>query len=250
MNAAGSSALLIAHPGHELLVHYWMERAHPLVFVLTDGSGSSGEERRGQSVRIIEAAGASVGSVFALASDRDWYDAVLVGDRGLFDRASSAITEACVGAGVDRIVTDAIEYFNPMHDLCHALARGVSHGVARAGGGEVELLDFPNERPELKTTRPAHALRVPDDAVSRKAAAVASYDALATEVERRTGDADLLRNERLYAVDRGAGWPQEPPEEPFYERFGRQRIGDGRYARLITYREHVRPLSVALAESR
>lgn len=32
------AALVVAHPGHELLVHHWMETAKPLVLVLTDGS--------------------------------------------------------------------------------------------------------------------------------------------------------------------------------------------------------------------
>ncbi|HEX8245140.1 MAG TPA: hypothetical protein VF541_16635, partial [Longimicrobium sp.] len=42
---AGTPALVVAHPGHELRVYGWMERARPLVFVLTDGSGSGSEGR-------------------------------------------------------------------------------------------------------------------------------------------------------------------------------------------------------------
>ena len=34
--------LFVAHPGHELCVHGWLEIARPKVFVLTDGSGRSG----------------------------------------------------------------------------------------------------------------------------------------------------------------------------------------------------------------
>ena len=33
------TALVIGHPGHELLVHGWLEVARPIVFVFTDGSG-------------------------------------------------------------------------------------------------------------------------------------------------------------------------------------------------------------------
>ena len=36
------AALIVAHPGHELRVHHWMELARPLVLVLTDGSGRQG----------------------------------------------------------------------------------------------------------------------------------------------------------------------------------------------------------------
>ena len=40
------------------------------------------------SLRIIEAAGASVGPVFGLAPDKDWYAAILAGEYSLFDQAS------------------------------------------------------------------------------------------------------------------------------------------------------------------
>lgn len=41
------AGLMIAHPGHELLVHGWLEVAHPRVFVLTDGSGRCAQSRLG-----------------------------------------------------------------------------------------------------------------------------------------------------------------------------------------------------------
>ena len=52
--------------------------------------------------------------------------------------------------------------------------------------------------------------------------------------------------ERLFAVDVHRGWSALPPEEPFYEKFGRQMIARGTYADLITYADHVRPLALML----
>ena len=36
--AVGRTALFVAHPGHELRIYGWLERARPQVHVLTDGS--------------------------------------------------------------------------------------------------------------------------------------------------------------------------------------------------------------------
>lgn len=69
--------LVVAHPGHELLLHDWMERLKPQVCVLTDGSGGQGPARLNETVRVVEATGASVGPVFGVAPDRSFYQAIL-----------------------------------------------------------------------------------------------------------------------------------------------------------------------------
>ena len=111
------SALLIAHPGHELFLHHWLEREHPIVFVLSDGSGGNGQDRCAESARLIRETGASTGPVFGFVSDKRWYAAILAGERELFDRARQLILTACRAAGVRRVVTDPVELYNPLHDL-------------------------------------------------------------------------------------------------------------------------------------
>jgi hypothetical protein len=37
-----SGALIVAHPSHETRLHGWLEAASPRVYILTDGSGLSG----------------------------------------------------------------------------------------------------------------------------------------------------------------------------------------------------------------
>ena len=245
-NRSTPSALLVAHPGHELLLHHWLEREHPLVFVLADGSGGNGQDRCAASARVIREAGASIGPVFGFASDKRWYAAILGGERDLFDRARRLIAAACRDAQVRRLVTDSVELYNPMHDLCNALAVGVVREIRHAGG-EIELLDYALEHPELKTGPARLELSLPPDALQRKLAAVDSYLQLIAEVERRDWPTSAYGWVRLYARDADCGWPAEPADEPFYERFGRRRIEEGLYRELITYRAHVRPLAMALS---
>ena len=142
-----AAALVVAHPGHELLLHHWMERTRPIVFALTDGSGGSGVSRSAHSARVVTAAGGRVGPVFGAKTDREWYEAILEGDRELFRDVAHRIGAACVEDGATYVVTDPVEYFNPMHDLCAALASFVARSVASATGREVGLFDYPIERP-------------------------------------------------------------------------------------------------------
>src|SRR5262245_62950864 len=82
--AAGRSALVIAHPGHELRVHGWLEQTRPLVFVLTDGSGGAGRPRIDSTARVLERVGAKPGAIFGRFADRELYAAILAGDHDVF----------------------------------------------------------------------------------------------------------------------------------------------------------------------
>jgi hypothetical protein len=57
--------------------------------------------------------------------------------------------------------------------------------------------------------------------------------------------ADAFRREWLSLV--AAHEPLDPGEiQPFYERYGEQRVADGAYGEVIRYRSHIRPLAAAL----
>src|SRR4051794_37292284 len=80
----GKCALLVAHPGHEIHVHGWLETTRPIVYVLTDGSGRSGRSRLKSTTRLLAAAGARPGVIYGRFADRALYEAVLRRDTALF----------------------------------------------------------------------------------------------------------------------------------------------------------------------
>jgi len=65
------AALVIAHPGHELLVHGWLELMRPLVFVLTDGSGRTNQSRLESTTEIVNHTGVKLGCIYGRLSDRE-----------------------------------------------------------------------------------------------------------------------------------------------------------------------------------
>lgn len=225
--------LIVAHPGHELRLFAWMEKERPLVSILTDGSGSAAASRVGYSAALLTACGAAAGPVMGLLADRAWYAAILAGDAGPFMAAADAIVAAAERGAL--VVSDPVEGYNPMHDLCSAVADRVAAGLggrratfplmAASGVGEVLSLDAATER--------------------RKRAAVEAYLPLAEEA------AGLLRSHpralgHEAIVPAEFDWPAALPEPPAYERIGAARAAAGVYGTTIAYAAHVRPLALRL----
>ena len=83
------AVLVVAHPGHELRVHGWLELARPQVWVLTDGSGHGASSRLASTSAVLARAGARPGSIYGRLSDRAAYAMILDGD----DAAVFALVE-------------------------------------------------------------------------------------------------------------------------------------------------------------
>jgi hypothetical protein len=75
------SALVVAHPGHELRVFGWVEATRPRVYVLTDGSGRGGRSRLPATTRILAETGAVPAGIYGRLTDHDAYDAITVINR-------------------------------------------------------------------------------------------------------------------------------------------------------------------------
>src|SRR6266404_3972148 len=123
--------LIVAHPGHELRLFDWMERERPLVYILSDGSGGAQGSRLDYSVAAIRAAGATVIEGSGQRSDRQWYAAILAGDIPAFMQTADAITAAALTMHAPLVVSDAADGYNPLHDLCQAIAGAVVQRIAR-----------------------------------------------------------------------------------------------------------------------
>lgn len=239
---SGRTLLLHAHPGHELRLFGWMERHRPTLFLMTDGSGS-GAPRTEHSLQSAESAGARPGSVFGFASDRDWYAAILNADTTLFNIVIDAIVDMAIAERVTLIVSDAVDGYNPMHDLCEAVAaaatmhlrrRGqdVSHLAARAvaGGRDDDIVT---------------EIKLDGDAQHRKQAAVDAYTPLAEEVQNLLAeDPEALCREQL----RRPTFAWRAQWSPSWENIGASRVASSKYSRRIEYARHVRPLALALLE--
>jgi hypothetical protein len=250
--AGTRAALVIAHPGHELRVHHWLERARPLVLVLTDGSGHTDRSRLASTTAVLERTGATPGPIYGRLSDRELYRAILAGDAALFSDLADEIAGILVKEGVEYVVGDAVEGFNPGHDVCRLLLNAAllrmeeSHGRS-LGNFEILLDGGPQECP-MEDQAEAIVLELDAEAIARKLASARSYPEMAGEVAKalaRHGE-EPFRIECLRPVRYGLDIGRRFVHPPYYESYGEKQVAAGVYQEVLRFRQHLAPLAERL----
>ncbi|HEV7681259.1 MAG TPA: hypothetical protein VGO68_03990 [Pyrinomonadaceae bacterium] len=195
------AALVVAHPSHELRVHGWMQTTRPLVFVLTDGSGRTGEPRMEATSKVLTDLGAQSGSIYGRFTDREIYDAFLKGDFQLFIELAKQLADAFSRHRIQFVVADAAEGYSPTHDACRLLTDAAVEIVRRKHKRQIANFDVavvgpPDECPEQNREQ-AIWLHLDDEAFARKFATARSYSPdLARDVDA------ALRGEPFKGVKR------------------------------------------------
>lgn len=229
-----------------------MEQARPLVFVLTDGSGWSGEARIASTSLLIDHSSARVGSIYGRLSDRAIYAAMLANDAACFIDLADELADAFVAEGADCVVSDAIEGYNPSHDVCRIVTNAAVRLARRTRGQRIAAYDFPLDgAPDAcpaDVRDDAIWMRLDDEALTRKLAAARSYPELRSEVERALGrfGPAAFKTECLRPVNEADRYGWDPAQVPYYETYGEQRVAAGAYDTVLRFREHVRPIADAL----
>ncbi|HVT59450.1 MAG TPA: hypothetical protein VHR45_13745 [Thermoanaerobaculia bacterium] len=247
---SGRAALVIGHPGHELRVHGWLELAKPLVLVLTDGSGSGRESRLASTRDLLARAGARPGPIFGALTDRHLYEALLARRFDVFSDLADQLAEVLRREQVEVVAGDAIEGYNPGHDVCRLVVNAALERLAAAQGHAPRSLDFllagPPGAGAAEAGRGGIILELDEAALARKLAAARGYPGLAEEVqqiEARFG-AQSFRLECLRPADRRLD-VAALFSAPFYERHGEKQVAAGIYREVVRLRRHVLPLALA-----
>jgi len=245
------AALVIAHPGHELMIHGWLELARPLVFVLTDGSGRTNRSRLDSTTKILGQAGAKPGCIYGRLSDHAAYAAILDHEFDLFIRLAKELAEALTTGQIDYVAGDAAEGYSPTHDVCRLIINVAVEIANRATARPLGNFAFYLRPRELDCEEPCAEdiyLKLDEKAFARKIARAKGYAGLAAEVSAalNRNPIDAFRAECLHRVDmiNENNWDGQ---RRFYEEYGEQQVAQGYYERVLRYREHIEPLARALA---
>ena len=248
-----TAALVIAHPGHELRVHHWVERARPITFTLTDGSGYANGSRIASTTAVLQRAGARPGAIFGPMSDHELYQAILAGHQHVFAPLVETLALELRRAGISYVVGDAVEGFNPGHDVCRLLLNAAVLRIEAATGrrlGNLEyLLEGPPDHDREEELTGSIMLTLEEEAYRRKIAAANSYPEMAREVSRSVAayGAAKFRTECLRPVHYGFDIASRLSLPCFYEEYGKGQVAGGRYREVIRFREHIAPLASYIA---
>ncbi|BAB48238.1 hypothetical protein [Mesorhizobium japonicum] len=230
--------LILAHPGHELRIHHWIELSKPRIYLLTDGSGGRHSARTQYSRDLVEAAGATAGAVFGDMPDAVWYKALLAGDSGFFADVLARIHADLSDMQDVQIVSDAVDGYNPMHDLAYAFGDAINRLLQRPARKQLCSAAVPNVPGAVEVE-----IQLDSAARARKMAAVKAYTPLADEA-RQILDRDPQCFDRELLISQHFDW--DAPWTPDWERIGKERVANKVYDRCITYKENVQPVAQRL----
>jgi hypothetical protein len=243
------AALVIAHPGHELRVYHWLKLSQPTVFVLTDGSGRTGNSRIQRTTSILQACGADFGTVYGRVTDAGLYDAIIRQDAAYFVGLAAELADCFRRKEIDYVVGDALEGYNPAHDLCRYLTNAAIMSLPQDGkrpeNYDVLIGNRNGAGTELNGRR-GFSFELEPGPLAEKLQMAQTYTELMTDVQRVLTDEGIesVKTEQLrYLSDFTFG---SSSETPHYEVYGRQQVASGHYRELLTYRDHLRPIAEAL----
>jgi hypothetical protein len=244
-----ATALVIAHPGHELRVFEWARHHHARVYVLTDGSGRSGVSRLSSTASLLDSLRCERGEVFGAVSDREIYRAIREHDYAFFLELLDVLSASFQSHDIELVAGDATEWFNPAHDVCRMLINAATEVSQMATGREISNYEFCLTEWEQGTQETHDGqcwhMNLDDGSLHAKLDAANAYLELRDEVERAVASRgeEHFRTECLRRVTE-----RRPivPEKPFYETWGEKRVAEGEYASVIRYQEHILPLQQAI----
>jgi hypothetical protein len=220
-----------------------------VVHVLTDGSGSQGRSRLSSTRGVLQATGARPGFLFGRFTDRDLYALLLDRRWDVFLDEAQSLARALADEGSEVVVGDAIEGYNPGHDVARLLLNAAVT-LLRARGRSVANLEFEVEGPPSRCAAAAAEWRLDldEEALARKLNAARGYSEMAGEVEEalaRHGETPF-RCECLRPAPASVAALERLPKPPRYEAFGEARVEARVYSQVIRLEEHLLPLARAL----
>lgn len=205
---SGNWALAIAHPGHELRLHGFLEQAKPFVFILTDNSEAKGQDLMWESIKVIDRATKQgitnitpeklkdpfMRKVLKI-SLKDGEDKNHVKDSMIEYEVVNRHTDFLnyyvdfmadnlIRFKINYLVCDASEDYHLTHEVVRMLCDLAILRVKQRTGDDIILYDYAVTKPYDSIVH-EHCIRVElnDDAVERKLHAVCSYPLGVQELE-------------------------------------------------------------------
>ena len=245
-------ALVIGHPGHELRIYRFMELYKPVVFVLTDGSGSAASSRIDKTRRIIQNTGCTEGGIIARFTDKEIYNHILQKNHPVFRSLAGELGNEFAKHDIDVVAGDSNEGFSPTHDLCRYIINCAVRQYALRKNKNVPNYEFyleaaPDKFPKEKESE-LMQIHLDAEQFDRKYRAALEYPELAFELKRflEMFGKKPFQTEYLWPViseTNPVGWQSALPD---YETTGKQRMADGIYADAITFSHHLLPIAQQL----
>jgi LmbE family N-acetylglucosaminyl deacetylase len=244
--------MIFSHPNHELGLYGFEQRVRPSFVFLTDGST---EKRIGESKAALDAIGLLEKARYLLYPESSIYERMLDGDVAYFEEIVERVRAVVDEIEPEQVFCDAVEFYNPTHDISLPITR-----AALAGRPDVEVFEVPlayqpsngadtiMQRVMPSRREEAISIRLtPEATAAKRRARDEIYSVLRADLgETICGIAEeQLAIEEMRPADRGL---QPVPGECRlrYDERGRLFLERGEVDRALTWAEHYRPVAERL----
>jgi hypothetical protein len=249
-----TSLVVFSHPNHELAVFGLVQRLRPYLVYLTDGGG---EDRVDQTRRGLAGLGLLDRASFLGYPEQAFYDALLDTDAAFFAGVASDVGRHLRAVQPDRVLCDAVEFYNPVHDLSLPIVRAAARAAGPTVAFEVPLIhQAPGDGEVYSVQRRPPSRRAGEIAIdltdAEVDAKIEARDRIYTILARQMGPVITalprahLAREVVSPADEALTEPQ-PDCVLRYERRARLLAARGAIDREITYARHYRPVAASLA---
>jgi hypothetical protein len=184
------------------------------------------------------------------------YRAILEQDMALFVELAERFATLLVDHAIDSMAGDALEGYNPTHDVCRLLIDKAVSIAEHRHRRSIKNYAFPLIATASSAEVPAEAWRTTLSPVqlaqklaeSRRYAEAAGGE-LPAELDKllKASGQAAFAQEVLYPMDTAAALARFQSEKPFYEVHGEKRVAAGQYTDVIRFRQHMAPIAAALA---
>jgi hypothetical protein len=242
-----SPVCVFSHPNHEAAVLGMIARLRPSKLIyLTDGGG---EGRVSETRSVLETLDLVQNAIFFERTEQRAYQAILKTDVK-FLRSLIALMRRAVDEPAPLVFCDAVEFYNPVHDLALPLSRAAwpdglifEVPLARQVASGATVL----QKPAPQCSMRASCLRLNDHERRAKASMVAEgYPTLRLSMGSLIdADSDLFEIEWFM---RAREWPVHPPpgEAVRYDDRGKALVASGVFQEAIGFENNYLPLIAKL----
>ena len=220
--------------------------------VITDGSGSTGQPRLAQTEALLASTGAAARAPFGTMTDTDIYQGLLAGDHAPLVALAGELAETLIEERIELVACDALEGYNPTHDLC-SLITGAAVQVAARHGRAVRAYEFAVVGAGDPTVEGRLTHELTGERLAAKIAAARDYaraagDVLTREVEEllATAGPGAFSHEHLVPQPTSPLAARFAGSRPFFEIHGERRVREGKYRKALRLHDHLLPFERAL----
>ena len=248
-----TTVVVFSHPNHELAIFGFLQALRPWLVYLTDGGGEHRVEQTREGLRSI---GLLDRARFLNHTEQSFYDALLDRDGTFYTSVAAEVADAIEEIGPAQVLCDAVEFYNPVHDMSLPIVRAALQRFPETDVYEIPLVyqrpaaseSYQIQRPVAPRSGEQVAFPLSDEQLEIKLRARDEVYTILTAQLPIVSEVPVAELATEVIVPAPTAVPEPDATRVLrYERRAQLLLDQGEIERMITYSGHFVPVVTSLA---